>query len=59
MEPPVGSLQPPDTAKPRQEPTLAVKVTFEQKGFQRPSSLALGLWKQLDFRSDCLHNARG
>lgn len=58
-EPPVGSLQPSGTAEPRQEPVLAVKVTSEQKGFQRPSSLAPGLWKQLGFRSDCLHNAQG
>lgn len=55
----MGLLQPPGTAEPRQEPALAVKVTSERKGFQRPSSLALGLWKQLGFRSDGLHNARG
>lgn len=58
-EHPTGLCQPPNTAEPRQELALPAKVTSKQKSFQRPSSLAPGLWKQLGFRRDCLLNVWG
>lgn len=49
---------PPRAAELRQEPAVVVKVTFEQKGFQRPSALASALRKLPGFVTDRLHRAR-
>lgn len=48
---------PPRAAELRQEPAVVVKVTSEQKGFQRPSALASALQKPPGFITDWLHSA--